>query len=443
MATSPVMVEAIKKYEEAYKKDMPKSGALTEAAKKVLPGGNTREAMHYAPYPFFVDNAKGCRLWDVDGHEFLDFVSCFSATILGHAHPKIIEAITKQVAKCTALAAPTESMNRWAELIRERISSIDKLRFCNSGTEAVMMTVRAARAYTGKDKLVKMEGCYHGNYDVVLADGETSGVPKGTMDNTFFVSFNNKEQVEKVVREHKDELAAVIVEPQMGAVGQVPSQGDYLPFLRKITQENHVLLIFDEVFTFRLDYGGLQNVYGIKPDLTALGKTIASGFPVGAFGGREDIMQMFSPLVGKVHHGGTLNGNPITSAAGIVALTTLTPSEIKRLNRLGEKLAQGIRDVFTDLKINSQVTGFGSLMNIHFTNQKVVDARTARTRDMDLIHLLHLSLIKRGLFMARRGFLCISVPMTDKEVDTAVNMIGESMRELKPIIEKATPHLLM
>jgi glutamate-1-semialdehyde 2,1-aminomutase len=443
MAKSELMLAAIRKYEDEYRRVTPKSAAHGQKAMKLLPGGNTRNAMHYEPYPLYIDDADGCRLHDDDGREYIDLSSCFSATILGHAHPKIVEVITKQVAKFTALSAPTESVNRWAELLLERLPSMDKVRFANSGNEAVMMAIRGAIAYTGKEKLVKMEGCYHGIYDFACSEKEKAGIPKSRMDDSFYVPFNNKEQAEKVVREHKDEIAAVIVEPVMGACGIIAPKDDYLPFLRKITAENDVLLIFDEVFSFRLDWGGMQRVVDVAPDITTLGKVISSGFACGAFGGREDIMRLFDPRADKIHHGGTLNANPLAAAAGIVSLSTLTPEEIARINRMGERMTGCTRKVFADLSINCQINNKGSLMNIHFTDKEVVDARSAYTVNADLLHLYHMACLVKGLFLPKRGFMCISVPMTDREVDTAVGVIGEVMRELKPIMEKATPHLLM
>jgi glutamate-1-semialdehyde 2,1-aminomutase len=443
MAKSEIMLDAIRKYEDEYRRVSPKSAIHGQKAFELLPGGNTRNAMHYEPYPLYIDDADGCRLYDVDGREYIDFSSCFSATVLGHSHPKIVEVITQQVAKFTALSAPTESVNQWAELILERLPSMDKVRFANTGNESVMMAVRGAIAYTGKEKLVKMEGCYHGIYDFTYSEKEKAGIPKSRINDSFYVPFNNKESVEKVVREHKDEIAAVIVEPVMGACGIIAPKDDYLPFLRKITAENDVLLIFDEVFSFRLDWGGMQRAVNVKPDITTLGKVISSGFACGAFGGREDIMRLFDPRVDQIHHGGTLNANPLTVAAGIVSLSTLTPEEIMRVNRMGERMANGIRKVFADLNINCQVNNKGSLMNIHFTDQEVVDARSAYTVNADILHLYHMACLVKGLFMPKRGFMCISLPMADKEVDTGVDIIGEVMRELRPIMEKATPHLLM
>lgn len=442
MAKSEVLLAAIRKYEDAYRKLTPKSAALGQEAVKLLPGGNTRNAMHYEPYPLYIDDAGGCRIRDVDGREYLDLSSCFSATILGHAHPKIVEVITRQVGKFTALSAPTESVNRWAGLLLERLPSMDKVRFANSGNEAVMMAIRGAIAYTGKEKLVKMEGCYHGIYDFACSEKETAGIPQSRVDDSFYVPFNDKERVEKVIREHKHEIAAVIVEPVMGACGIIAPQDDYLPFLRKITAENDVLLIFDEVFSFRLDWGGMQRVADVRPDITTLGKVISSGFACGAFGGREEIMRLFDPRADRIHHGGTLNANPLTAAAGVVSLSALTPDEIARINRMGERMTAGIRKAFAELGINCRINNRGSLMNVHFTNQDVVDARSAYTVNGDLLHLYHMACLVKGLFLPKRGFMCISVPMTDRDVDLAADTIGEVLRELRPIMEKATPHLL-
>jgi glutamate-1-semialdehyde 2,1-aminomutase len=255
------------------------------------------------------------------------------------------------------------------------------------------------------------------------------------------VPFNDKEAARRAITENKDHVSAMIVEGMMGAAGQIPPKDDYLSFLRKVTADNDVLLILDEVQSFRLDYGGMQSIARIKPDLTALGKVIGGGYPVGAVGGREEIMELLSPEMHKVYHSGTFNANPVTATAGVTTLEQLTVEEIARINRLGENLAEGIRDVFIKLNIKGQVTGRGSLLNLHFNSVPVVDGRTAKLDNQQILHLLHLALMERGIFAASRGMFAISTPMTDKEIHTAVMAVEDSLAELQPYIEELWPEL--
>ena len=442
MTGEQLLAEVTRKYEDTYRQRTPKSRATLEAARKYMPGGDTRASIWFEPYPIWIDKAEGCRFTDVDGHEYIDFHNCYTTMILGHANPRVVAAVREQAAKGTALGALIPTVARWAELVCNWVDSVDKVRFGNSGTEGVMMALRVARSITGRDLILKTEGCYHGSYDPVVYPSDAAGISQSARQDSIIVPYNDKEAAEKAVLENKDRLAAVIVEGAMGAAGMIPPRDGYLEFLRKITAENGIIFILDEVISLRLAMGGIQSVYGVKPDLTTMAKIIGGGYPVGAFGGREDIMQQLSPEVHRVHHAGTLNANPITAAAGVATMEQLDAAAIDHINRLGESFADGVRAVFKKLDIKGQVTGIGSLQNIHFSDRPVVDGKSAQETNKDLLHLYYLAALERGLFSATRGLYVMSTPMTRKEIDTAVRAIEDIMAGLKPTIEDLWPELI-
>lgn len=457
MTREEIIKEVTKNFDEAYIKRTTKSRAALNAAAKVLPGGDSRITTFFYPYPVFLEKGSGCRVEDVDGNEYIDFHNCYTALIHGHVYPKIVEAVREVVGRFgTALGAPTTLITEWANTLCRRVDSVGKVRFCNSGTEAGMMAIRAARAFQGRNKILKPEGGYNGSYDTVVHPSDASGLPESIQTDQLTVPFNDKEAAEKAIRENKDELACIVVEGMMGAAGQIPPRDGYLEHLRKITQQNGVLMVLDEVMSFRLDHGGIQHMYGIEPDLTMFGKMIGGGFPVGAWGGREDIMEFFDPIKGqaliedspglpamaRLFHGGTFNANPVVATAGRIMLEDLTAEEIARINRLGESLAAGIRDVFAKLNVRAQVTGIGSLQNLHFTPEPVVDFKTAQTGRKELMHLVHLGLLERGILLPARGLFALSTQMTEKEIDVAIKAMDDVMTELNPIIEQAWPELM-
>ncbi len=327
MSSKELLSKITQKYEDAYEKRTAESRMTGERAEKYMPGGNTRAAIFFQPYPIWIDKASGCKFTDLDGNEYIDFNNCMTTLALGHANPKVVEVVREQLVKGTAHGALLPIVIRWAEIMCQRIASVDKIRFGNSGTEATMMAVRVARAFTGKDKILKIEGGYYGSFDPVVYPSNTAGLPASVQTDSMIVPYNDKEAAERAIVENKDQLAAIIVEGMMGAAGQIPPKDDYLGFLRKITAANGVLFILDEVQCFRVDHGGIQNVFGVKPDLTTFGKVIGGGFPVGACGGREDIMSLFAPRALKVGLSGTLNGNPVTATAGVATLEQFTAEE--------------------------------------------------------------------------------------------------------------------
>jgi glutamate-1-semialdehyde 2,1-aminomutase len=422
--------------EGQYRSRTPNSAALHYAAQRFLPGGDTRSATYFAPYPLFLERGEGCRVTDVDGNEYLDFLNNYTSLIHGHAHPRITEAVSRQIVKGTAYGSPIELQIQLARLLCERVPSLERVRFCNSGTEATMSAIRAAKAFTGRSKIIKMEGGYHGSHDAaevsVAPPLDRAGPPEspysvpsaglfqGIVADVVVAPFNNVEATSRIIDRYRNELAAVIVEPVMGSQGVIPAELAYLELLREATRSCGALLIFDEVVTFRLAYGGAQEIYGVRPDLIALGKIIGGGFPVGGFGGRADIMALFDPRHPQLSQSGTFNGNAVTMTAGLVSLELLTPEEIARINQLGERLRTGLRRVLKNTGRGGEVNGIGSLSQIHFTSGVVKDYRSAQGFIKWMPPLVHLALLTRGVFTANRGEWAISTPMGETEIDFAV-----------------------
>jgi glutamate-1-semialdehyde 2,1-aminomutase len=448
MSKEELVAEYSNKIEEIYRQRSPKSAEVIEYASQYVPDGDMRISIWFEPYPTVMAKGDGCHLYDVDGNDYLDFSNNWTSMILGNNHPKVVEAISKQAPLGSAMAAPHELVFEWAKILCERIPSVDRVRFCTSGTEALMFAVRAARAFTGKDKILKMEGNYHGSYDIMeMQVGWRKlppGLPKSVEQDVLVTPFNNKAAAERIITENKDDLAAVVVEGIMGAAGMIPPEDHYLKHLKKVTGENDVLLIVDEVISFRLSTGGAQLIYDVQPDRTALGKTIGGGLPVGAFGGREDVMAVYSPKHKRpAHHAGTFVATPIAVAAGIANLKEMTADTLDRINSLGWSMRENLQKALDDLNIKIQIKGYGSLQQLHFTSEPVFDAQTAFfTQDRDLLRLFHLSLMNKGIFIPNRGFFAISTPMTEAETDKAVEATTETLSELKPLMEQIAPQLV-
>ncbi len=448
MSRKERVAEFTQKMEATYLERTPTSRKIIENAKQFVPDGDMRISIWFEPYPTVMAKGEGCHLYDEDGNDYLDFSNNWTSMVLGNNHPKVVEAICRQAPQGSAMAAPPKRAYEWAQLLCERIPSVERVRFCTSGTEAVMFAIRAARAYTGKDKILKMEGNYHGSYDPMeMTVGWRKlppGLPKSAEFDMLVVPFNDKAAAEKMIVENKDELAAVIVEGVMGAAGMIPPEDDYLKFLENTAHANGVLLILDEVISFRLSTGGAQKVYGVQPDLTALGKTIGGGLPVGAFGGRKEVMEVYSPRhKHPAHHAGTFVATPIAVAASVAGLKEMTADAIDRINGLGRALAEGLQGVLDELKIKAQIKGYGSLQQLHFTPEPISTATTAFfTIDRDILRLFHLGLMNQGIFIPNRGFFSVSTPMGDAEIGKAVDAAAEVLTELKPLIEEIAPQLV-
>jgi glutamate-1-semialdehyde 2,1-aminomutase len=425
----------------------PISAALHEKATRFMPGGDTRNSIYWDPFPVYLTDGKGTILTDADGNKRTDFVNNMTTLILGHRPEEVTSALNAQIEHGVSFPAPNPSVVRWAELMCERVPSLDKVRFVNTGTEATLNAIRAARAFTGKQKLVKCEGAYHGNHDAIQisvappldkagdADSPEAvkafpGISETAANDIFIAPFNDIIAVEKIIREHADELAAVIVEPVNGQCGMVPGKPEFLEGLRRVTDELGIVLIFDEVIAFRIAYGGAQDYYGVTPDLTCFGKVIGGGMPVGAFGGRDDIMAMWDPSNGgaTVQHAGTFNGNPMTAAAGIATLEALTPEKYEYLETLGDSLRTKLRTLFAELEVPMSVTGVASLFALQFTSTEVIDYRTFATNDKTMLETMFIGLLNEGFLMSNRCAGNVSTVHTEDDVDAFVTAVRNVLK---------------
>lgn len=443
-----------------YEQNRKRSKELNLSAMQYMPGGDTRTATFFNPYPHFIERGEGCFIWDADGNKMIDFQNNYTSLIHGHAHEETVKAVCNQIAIGSAYSAPTSSQITLAKIICERVAAIDKIRFTNSGTEATMHAVRGARAYTNKMKVVKTEGGYHGTCDVFEASvdpdlkragsldnprpvADSKGVPQSAMDEVLVIPFNNINASQKIIEENHSLIGSLIIEPVMGSAGMIEPTIDFLQFLRDITQRYKILLIFDEVVTLRLAHGGSQELYNIYPDVTVLGKIIGGGLPIGAFGGKAEIMDMYDPRKKTMYHSGTFNGNALAMVAGAAALNALTREEINRINQLGEKFRVGCREIFRRLGLDIKINGIGSLANIIFSNKNITEYRGVANSHEEYNVLLSLLLINKGIFNAPRGMFCISTAMTEREIDSALSAIEEALPELKPLIKEQVPELLL
>ena len=455
--------EVLERIEREYRQRTRRSAELFQAGTAYIPGGASRNLVVFKPYPLVMTEGQGCRFTDADGNVYIDFVNCHSALVHGHGHPGITAAIQQQAAKGTAWSSASEQEVTLARMICERVSSVEKVRFCCSGTEAAMYVTRFARAYTGRDRILKFEGGYQGGYDEAevsrtfkVTDAgppddpipviSTLGFPRGTKDHVVVAPFNNRDVVTRRIKQYKEDLAAVIVEPVLGAGGMIPPEEGFLSFLSEITREHGILLIADEVVTFRLALGAAQELFSFEADLTMFGKVIGGGLPVGAIGGREDILMLSaydlgSAGVSKVSLSGTFSGAAVGMRAGIASIEALDAEAIRRINELGELMRQEIRRVLKEAGVKAQVTGVGSLLQLHFTDQPVKDYRAVATSHQIILGPLHLWLLNRGISAYSRGAFNISTPVTEREVGLAVEALGEGLAELRPYIEAVAPEL--
>lgn len=423
---------------------MPISEELFERACRVIPGGvnsPVRAFNRLGRAPFFVDSAKGAHLWDVDGREYIDYVGTWGPAILGHAPECVVQAVQTAVVKGTSFGTPTPVEVEMAELICQLMPSIKKVRMTNSGTEATMSAVRLARGFTGRKLIVKFAGCYHGHGDSLLVAAgsgalthgqpDSAGVPPELAELTIVLPFNDEQAVREVFRHRGREIAGVIVEPYPGNSGFYLPRPGFLEYLREVTAHHNALLIFDEVMTgFRLASGGAQQLHSIEPDLTTLGKIIGGGLPVGAFGGREDIMDCISPL-GGVYQAGTLSGNPLAMAAGVAQLKDLVATDAwARLESLGARLENGMQRALKDAKKHFTFKRCGSMFCLHFTERDVVDLASAQSADFVAFKHYFLSMLDQGIFIApspyETGFL--STAHSEADVDATIAAAERALR---------------
>ena len=444
---------------DKYEKTRPQSLKLYKRACSCLPGGDTRTATFFEPYPHFIAGGKGAYMTDADGNRMIDFQNNYTSLIHGHGHQPTVEAVRRQIEEGSAYASPFEKQIELAEILTERFPSIDLVRFCNSGTEATMHILRIARAYTGKTKIIKTEGGYHGSSDIFEASvdpeidkagtldamkviPDSRGVSPNSLKDVIVVPFNDIERTKKAIEENHKDVACMIIEPVMGSAGQITPTIEYLKALREMTREYGVLLVFDEVVTGRLSMGGAQEHYGITPDLTALGKIIGGGTAIGAFGGRRDIMEIYDPRKKMMYHSGTFNGNAIAMAAGIATLNCYTQKEVDHVNKLGEYFRSGVMAAYDELGLNMQVTGAGSIRNILFTAEKVTNYRDVARAHEEFNKLLFIMLLNRGVFDAPRGMFSMTTAMTIEDVAACIEAITASLKLMMPAIEEGAPELI-
>jgi glutamate-1-semialdehyde 2,1-aminomutase len=434
---------AIDKELHEYLAKTARSRALYDEALAVMPGGNSRTTTFFDPYPFYLVRGEGAHIWDVDGVDRLDFNGNYTSLILGHAHPDVVKAAQEAAAHGLSFPGPTEHEVRLAELLTRRIPSLEQVRFTNSGTEATMNAVRAARAFTGRPKIAKFEGAYHGTHDAVLVSvapdpkvagsrrrprpvPASAGVPPAVLKQTVVLPWNDADACEAILEREARQLAGLLVDPLLGIGGILPPQPGFLERLRAITERHGIVLIFDEVISFRIAGGGAQERFGIRPDLITLGKIIGGGLAVGAFGGRADIMAAYDPRRGgaRISHGGTFNANPVTMAAGVATLNALTPEAYSRLEALGERLRGGVSRLLQATRRRGQVTGVGSLFCLHWTPAPLSDYRSSRPRDPEAPLRVFLGLLNEGILLTQRGLGACSLAMTDEDVDRFVNALA-------------------
>lgn len=427
-----------------------RSQALFDRAKKVIPGGVNSPVRAFRAVggnPLFITRAKGPYLYDEDGNEFIDLINSWGPMILGHAHPLVEEAVKEALSDSPSFGAPTKREVEMAEMICAMVPSIEKVRMVNSGTEATMSAVRVARGFTGRDKIIKMEGCYHGHGDsFLIAAGsgamtfgtpDSPGVTRGTAQDTLTVPYNDIKAVADIIDGNRGNIAAVILEPVVGNMGCVPPRPGYLAGLRELCTRNGIVLILDEVMTgFRLARGGAQELYKVKADITTLGKIIGGGLPVGAYGGRRDIMDTVSPA-GPVYQAGTLSGNPVAMAAGLTMLRALdkNPEIYQQINNVSTRIVTGLRTQLAERKLPFSINQVGSMFTLFFTEQDVVDLESAKTSDVGLFGKYFNAMLERGVYLAPSQFeaLFVSHAITDAIADRILKASADALDEISDL----------
>lgn len=416
------------------------SKELFEESKKYMPGGVNSPLRAFEPYPFFVQRGEGQYLYDVDGNQYIDYCLAYGPLILGHAYPIVVDALKNRVSKGTAFGAPIENEIKLAKEVVNRIPSAEMVRFTNSGTEATMSAIRVARGFTGRDKIIKFEGAYHGAHDYCLVKGgsgaackpDSAGIPEDTTKNTLVVPFNDEEALSEIIEKEGDNIACIIMEVVMGNIGFVPPNKGYLEFVRKITEEYGIVLIFDEVITgFRLSKGGAQEYYGVTPDMTTLGKIVGGGLPMGAFCGKKEIMEMVAPL-GPVYQAGTFSGNPISTQAGISTLEQLNDETYKNLEIKGNVLRDTFRDIIEELNLDLHVQGAGSMYQIYFNENPVTNYEEVQKSDAKTFLEYFRYLLNKDIFIPPSQFECnfMSTQHTIGDIEITANVVEDALKTI-------------
>ncbi len=449
---SPIVLDRSNQH---YPDPASRSAALFERAVKVLPGGNSRMTVFHLPYPVYAVRAQGSRVWDVDGVERIDFINNLSSLVHGHNHPNIVKAIQAQAATLASMSMPTEKEIELAEAITARVAGIDRIRFTNSGTEGVMMAVKTARAFTGRDKIAKIEGAYHGGDDSVAVSVNPSpalwgepdapasvagaGTGHGAASDTIILPMNQVDTARAILRRHAPELAAVILDPVVKNLGYKPATKAFAQMLREECNAAGALLIYDEVYSFRLGYHGAQGELGVTPDLTALGKLIGGGLPVGAVGGKAHIMEaVYDARHGapKLSHGGTFNANPMTMAAGVEAMKLWDEAAVAKVARLGDRLRSGLREALKIADAPGMVGGVASMISFFHGNGEVETYRDAANlfKNNPGIHArsdaFFQHMLNSGIIMASHGFFVLSTAHTDSDIDFLLEQALKALRNM-------------
>ena len=421
-----------------------RSKALFEQAQRSMPGGNTRTGVHFSPFPMYLDRGEGAFVHDADGNVLLDFMNNNTALGLGHAHPAVVEAVREQVSRGTGFNRPTGLEVEMAEALCGRVSSLERVRFCNSGTEAVICALRAAKAHTGRTKIAKFEGAYHGSGEYaqvshVPALGpelgpddrprsvpSSPGISDAVVGEVLVLPFNDERACEEIIDRHSEELAALIVDPISTGAGFTLPRDGFLARLRALTEDAGIALVFDEVISLRVRTGGAQEYYGVRPDITCMGKIIAGGLPGGAFGGRADIMAHFDPAASpRILQAGTFNANPLTMAAGMATLRLLDEDALRRLEGLTLRLEGALNDLFREKGVAAVCTSIGSLFRIHFLPQRPTNYRESAREDGLMQQWLFFWLLSEGIHLSQGGAL--SLPMGEDHVDRLVNSVRRGL----------------
>ena len=419
---------------------------LFEKAKELMPGGVNSPVRAFKPHPFFTSHAYGSKLYDVDDNFYIDYCLAYGPLILGHAHPRILESVKNQLDRGVIYGTPTEQEVKMADLITNIYPSMEMTRLVNSGTEATMHAIRAARGFTGRDKIIKFEGCYHGAHDYVLVKAGSGastfgsptslGIPNDTIKNTVVLPFNDIESFNEAIRKNRNTIAAVILEPVIGNAGVILPEEGYLQEIRRITENENIILIFDEVITgFRMALGGAQEYFNIIPDMTTLGKIMGGGFPIAAYGGKKEIMSLISPI-GKIYQASTLSGNPVSVVAGLTALNILSEGKntiYDQLEQKCNKIKKGLNRIVEDLNISAQINNIASMFQIFFTDKPVVDYDTANLSDRAKFMEYQNELMERNVFVPPSQYeTCfVSSAHTNEDIQLTLEAMDNALDKIK------------
>lgn len=422
---------------------MSKTEQLRQRALRVMPNGNTRTAVWFEPYPFYVARGKGSHITDVDGRDFLDLTNNLGVLIHGHAHPAVVAAVQRQAELGSCFALPTEGEVDLAELLCDRVPGFERIRFINTGSEAVGLAIKAARAHTGRTKIVKLEGVYHGSYDFAEISNYSSpdnwgnqpaavatvpSTPPGVLEEVIVTQANDIGMLQQLMAAHGSDVAAVLVDPVPPRTGMQPLQPDYLGALREVTREHGSLLIFDEVIAFRFGYQGAQGIYGGDPDLTALGKIIGGGYPVGAVAGRAEVMDATAKAVGS---SGTFTANPVTMAAGLASMQALTAQAFSELDAMGERIRARCRAVIAEHDASMQVSGTGSIFSVYFHKRPVTDYRSyyKHAAEVQATTRFHQIMLEHGVLVAPTATVFLSTAVTQADEDQLVEAFSHAVAD--------------